>query len=214
MAPEVPGQRSGAGPATARLFVLGVVTFCSLAFGPQLYAPDAAHAGPACTELGVTCESSTSLRKSPHGRLAPNRFGRLRRGAGQRRARQLFGQPNRAPRFSGCPLNPNSKPVRMFHYRLGGHSVRLYFKIPGGFSSYLTDSPRFRTRRGVRVGSTFKRLRRAYGKRLRPLNLGSSVSTPRSGTYLFRVRRNISHWFSVESRRVTRISGGLLEICE
>lgn len=214
MAPEAPGPCPRPGLATARLAFLGVMAFGLLTFGPQPFGLDPAQAGTACLGPKGACESSSSLRKNPHGQLAPNRFGLLRLGAGQRRARQLFGRPDRAPRFSGCPLNPDSKPVRMFHYRLGGHTVRLYFKIPGGFSSYLTDSPRFRTRRGVRVGSSFKRLRRAYGKRLRPFNLGSSVSTPRSGTYVFRVRRNISHWFSVEGRRVTRISGGLLEICE
>lgn len=167
-----------------------------------------------CAAAPKGCEYSPALRKSPHGRLAPNRIGRLRLGAGQHRARNLFGRPDRSPRFAGCPLNPADRPVRMFEYRLGGRTLRLYFDLPGGFTSYLTDSPRFLTRRGVRVNSSFRHLRRAYGRKLRPFNLGSMVSTPRRGTYLFRAHGRISHWFNVENRRVTRISGGILEICE
>ncbi len=140
--------------------------------------------------------------KSPSGSLEADGIGDVKMDMTEDEVEDRFGKPDtkREVNFGSGPA-----PQLDWAWNYSGKSLRIYFDTKTDkMVGYETDSSKFSTSSGYKVGSPYAPIKRRYRKRLRPFPIGSGahmLSKGRPGTFPALV-------FTVIDGKVVAISGG------
>ena len=170
---------------------------------------------PAATTAADTT-TAAAANAEPHGELRPDGIGPIDTGASRDEVVAAFGEPDAEEEFaSGCEADPDAAPTVQFSYELENGGLALNFNADTDeLVSYFTESPDLATDHGDRVGDSWSDLTASWGAALDPITLGTEKPTPNAGIYKVGPDGEDQLVFDLSARKVRRISGGVLQICE
>ena len=147
-------------------------------------------------------KGSDQSPKSPSGSLEADGIGDVKMNVTESEVEDKFGKPDRKREvnFGGGPA-----PQLDWIWDYEGKFLRIYFDTKTDkMVGYETDSPKFATSAGYKVGSPYAPIKRRYKKKIRPFPIGGEahmLSKGKPGTFPALV-------FATMDGKVVAISGG------
>ena len=191
------------------------VSACCLALALSACGDDEETTAAGSTETS-TSTTTTAAQGRPSGELTADGVGAITVGSSPEEMKAEFGAPTTEEEFdSACEADPDAAPSVQYSYTFDDGRLAISFNADTDeMTTYFTDSAHLATEHGDRVGDDWQQLASSWGAALDPIVLGTEKPSPEAGVYKVGLDGENQLVFDLSGRKVTRISGGEIRICE